>query len=82
LQAYERVLGSGNHMTLLMLTRMVLGLYLRLGALEWVRSMVVIRVGRQRDMQLHQSIYHASFRASLERGAQDDGQALNDLTSR
>lgn len=45
LQVYDRVLGSGNEMTLLMLTLMVLGLYLLLGALEWVRSLVVIRLG-------------------------------------
>lgn len=81
LQVYDRVLGSGNHMTLLMLTLMVLGLYLLLGALEWVRSLVVIRLGGQLDMQLNQRIYDASFRASLERGEQAAGQALNDLTS-
>ncbi len=81
LQVYDRVLGSGNHMTLLMLTLMVLGLYLLLGALEWVRSLVVIRLGGQLDMQLNQRIYDASFRASLERGEQAVGQALNDLTS-
>ncbi|MGV8704468.1 hypothetical protein, partial [Pseudomonas aeruginosa] len=34
LQVYDRVLGSGNHMTLLMLTLMVLGLYLLLAALQ------------------------------------------------
>ena len=81
LQVYDRVLGSGNHMTLLMLTLMVLGLYLLLGALEWVRSLVVIRLGGQLDMQLNQRIYDASFRASLERGEQAVGQALNDLAS-
>ena len=32
-------------------------------------------------MQLNQRIYDASFRASLERGEQAAGQALNDLTS-
>ncbi|MGA4817225.1 hypothetical protein ACPA9J_30915 [Pseudomonas aeruginosa] len=46
-----------------------------------MRSLVVIRLGGQLDMQLNQRIYDASFRASLERGEQAVGQALNDLTS-
>ncbi|MGV8678084.1 type I secretion system permease/ATPase, partial [Pseudomonas aeruginosa] len=81
LQVYDRVLGSGNHMTLLMLTLMVLGLYLLLGVLVWVRSLVVIRRGGQLVMQLNQRIYYASFRACLERVEQAVGQALHDLTS-
>ncbi|MGV8663952.1 type I secretion system permease/ATPase, partial [Pseudomonas aeruginosa] len=81
LQVFDRVPFAGNHMTLLMLTLKVLGLDLLLGALEWVRSLVVIRLGGQLDMQLNQRIYDASFRASLERGEQAVGQALNDLTS-
>ncbi len=45
LQVYDRVLPSGNRMTLAMLTLMVVGLYLFMGLLEWVRSQVVIRLG-------------------------------------
>ncbi|KAF1052068.1 MAG: Type I secretion system ATP-binding protein PrsD [Stenotrophomonas maltophilia] len=81
LQVYDRVLGSGNEMTLLMLTLMVLGLYLLMGALEWVRSLVVIRLGSQLDMRLNQRIYDAAFNASLQRGEQNAAQALNDLAS-
>jgi len=38
LQVYDRVLASGNAMTLLMLTLILLGLYVLMGALEWVRT--------------------------------------------
>ena len=81
LQVYDRVLASGNQMTLLMLTLMILGLFGLMGALEWVRSQVVIRLGTQMDMRLNQRVYDAAFEAQLRTGNPAAGQALNDLTS-
>lgn len=81
LQVYDRVLASGNEMTLLMLTLMILGLFGLMGALEWVRSQVVIRLGTQMDMRLNQRVYDAAFEAQLNTGSPAAGQALNDLTS-
>lgn len=81
LQVYDRVLASGNPMTLAMLTLMVVGLYAFMGALEWVRSVVVIRLGARMDMRLNQRIYDAAFAANLTGNRQSAGQALKDLTS-
>src|SRR5471032_2289073 len=81
LQVYDRVLASGNQMTLLMLTLMILGLFGLMGALEWVRSQVVIRLGTQMDMRLNQRVYDAAFEAQLKGGTQAAGQALSDLTA-
>ena len=81
LQVYDRVLASGNQMTLLMLTLMILGLFGLMGALEWVRSQVVIRLGTQMDMRLNQRVYDAAFEAQLRTGSPVAAQALNDLTS-
>ncbi|NNB17768.1 type I secretion system permease/ATPase [Pseudomonas fragi] len=81
LQVYDRVLASGNQMTLLMLTLMILGLFGLMGALEWVRSQVVIRLGTQMDMRLNQRVYDAAFEAQLHTGSPAAAQALNDLTS-
>ncbi|PMU22155.1 MULTISPECIES: type I secretion system permease/ATPase [unclassified Pseudomonas] len=81
LQVYDRVLASGNSMTLLMLTLMILGLFGLMGALEWVRSQVVIRLGTQMDMRLNQRVYDAAFEAQLKGGTQPAGQALSDLTT-
>ena len=81
LQVYDRVLASGNEMTLLMLTLMILGLFGLMGALEWVRSQVVIRLGTQMDMRLNQRVYDAAFEAQLKGGTQAAGQALHDLTT-
>ena len=81
LQVYDRVLASGNQMTLLMLTLMILGLFGLMGALEWVRSQVVIRLGTQMDMCLNQRVFDAAYEAQLKGGTQAAGQALHDLTT-
>lgn len=81
LQVYDRVLASGNPMTLAMLTLMVLGLYAFMGLLEWVRSLVVIRLGAQIDQRLGERVYDATFEASLRLGRGGSAQPLNDLTS-
>ena len=81
LQVYDRVLSSGNE-TLLMLSIMVLGLFAFMGVLEWVRSLVVIRLGSRLDMQLNPRVFAAAFEASLAadgRGAAS--QALGDLNA-
>jgi len=81
LQVYDRVLGSRNETTLVMLTMMVLGAFLFVGALELVRSFVLVRVGAQFDMQLNQRIYTAAFEQNLKTAGGNAGQALGDLTN-
>ncbi|WP_454722480.1 MULTISPECIES: type I secretion system permease/ATPase [Cupriavidus] len=85
LQVYDRVLPARNEMTLLMLTLMTLGLMIFMAALEYLRSLVVIRVGSQIDARLNERIYAAAFEANLGaspgQAGPDAGQALNDLTT-
>ena len=57
LQVYDRVLASRNETTLLMLTLMVVGAYLLMGSLEFVRSFVLIRVGAQFDMRMNKPLF-------------------------
>lgn len=45
LQLYDSVLTSRNEMTLLMLTLIMLGAYIFMGTLEFIRSFVLIRIG-------------------------------------
>jgi ATP-binding cassette subfamily C exporter for protease/lipase len=80
LQVYDRVLGSRNEITLLMLTLMMLGCYLFMGALELVRSFVLVRVGARFDMQLNKRVYTAAFEQNLKQAGGNAGQALQDLT--
>jgi ATP-binding cassette, subfamily C, bacterial exporter for protease/lipase len=81
LQVYDRVLASRNETTLLMLTIMVLGAYLFMSALEFVRSFVLIRVGAQLDMKLNKRIYTAAFEQNLKKAGGNAGQALQDLAT-
>jgi ATP-binding cassette subfamily C exporter for protease/lipase len=79
LQVYDRVLQSKSEITLLMLTLIALGAYALMGALEFVRSFVLIRVGAKLDMQLNKRVYTAAFEQNLKSGG-NAGQALQDLT--
>lgn len=81
LQLYDSVLTSRNEMTLLMLTFIMLGAYVFMGALEFVRSFVLIRVGAQLDMKLNKRVYNAAFEQGLKMGGGNAGQSLKDLTS-
>lgn len=81
LQLYDSVLTSRNEMTLLMLTFIMLGAYIFMGSLEYVRSFVLIRVGAQLDMKLNKRVYTAAFEQSLKQGDGNAGQALKDLTN-
>src|SRR5687768_16443327 len=81
LQVYDRVLASRNQTTLVMLTVMILGALLFMGALEFVRSFVLVRVGAQLDMRLNKRIYTAAFEQNLKQAGGNAGQALQDLTT-
>ncbi len=81
LQLYDSVITSRNEMTLLMLTLIMLGAYIFMGALEFVRSFVLIRIGAQLDVKLNKRVYTAAFEESLKRGGGNAGQALKDLTN-
>jgi ATP-binding cassette subfamily C exporter for protease/lipase len=81
LQVYDRVLGSRNEVTLLMLTLLMLGAYLFSAALDLIRSFVLIRVGARFDMQLNRRLYSAAFEQNLKQAGGNAGQALNDLTT-
>lgn len=79
LQVYDRVLTSGSHSTLLMLTLMLGSLLITMGALEWVRSRVLVIAGTRLDQLLNTSVFNASFKTALNSGSTGAAQALNDL---
>ncbi|SHE74764.1 ATP-binding cassette, subfamily C, exporter for protease/lipase [Lampropedia hyalina DSM 16112] len=81
LQVYDRVLPSGNEMTLLMLTLILLGLYGLMGLLEYLRGMLLIRSGSRLDLQLNGAVHSATFEANLRGGALQASQTLGDLTT-
>ena len=81
LQVYDRVLTGRNEITLLMLTLMMLGAYLLVSALEFVRSLILVRTAAHMDMRLNKRVYTAAFEQNLKRSGTNAGQALQDLTN-
>ncbi|MFZ4502485.1 MAG: type I secretion system permease/ATPase [Methylococcaceae bacterium] len=79
MQVYDRVLGSSSTSTLLMLTLLAVVLFAMLGALEWVRSQILIRVSARFDVLLNERLYRVMFRQSLMSGGKSSTQAIGDL---
>ena len=81
LQVYDRVLSSRNELTLYMITLIIIGFYLLISALEWVRSRILIRVGAEFDAILNTRVFNAAFMTNLRTAGANAGQATGDLTT-
>ncbi|ECE5745735.1 type I secretion system permease/ATPase [Salmonella enterica subsp. salamae] len=80
LQVYDRVLLSRNEVTLLMLTLIMLGMLGMMALLEYVRSIIAIKIGRHFDMQMNTRVYTATYEANLKNNSSLDARVmLNDL---
>jgi ATP-binding cassette subfamily C exporter for protease/lipase len=79
LQVYDRVLTSHSEVTLVMLSLILAGLYVLYAALEWVRSLVLVRVGIRLDQALDERAFDASFERGLRGESGNAAQALGDL---
>lgn len=81
LQIYDRALGSRNVTTLLMLTLITLGLFSLMSMVEWIRSMVLVRIGARLDLDVNTRVFNAAFERNLRQAGQNPAQALNDLST-
>lgn len=79
LEVYDRVVNSGSHMTLAMLTLLVLASYVVMEVLEWARSEVMHEGSRVLDRKLRGRVFTVIFEASLRRVPGGTQQPLNDL---
>ncbi len=80
LQVYDRVLTSGSHSTLLMLTLIALFLFVVMGGLEWVRGQILIVTGTRLDQLLGSRVFDGVHRLTLNSGGcSATAQPLNDL---
>ena len=81
LQLYDRVIPSGSMSTLIMLTLIAMLLFLTMGGLEWVRSMILVKVSSRLEVLLNTRLYDISFKQSLYTGGKKaSSQPLDDLT--
>jgi ATP-binding cassette subfamily C protein EexD len=82
LQVYDRVVTSGNITTLVMLTIIMAVLLIAMGALEWVRSRILVRVSNRLDSILNRQVFDNSFKLALYSGGrQNSAQPIQDLTA-
>jgi len=82
LQLYDRVVPTQNESTLLMLTLIMVALFLTLGALEAIRSQVLVRVSTRLETLLNERVFNITFKRSLYGGGQNaNSQPLDDLTA-
>ena len=79
LEVYDRVVNSRSHMTLAMLTILVLFAYVVMEVLEWVRSEVMHDAGMALDKQMSGRVFSAIFEANLKRLPGGTAQPMNDF---
>ncbi|MEP1556956.1 MAG: type I secretion system permease/ATPase, partial [Lentilitoribacter sp.] len=65
LQIYDRVLGSRNEITLLMISIITLFLLIVYGSLEFVRSRMLVRAGQQFDDVLSETLFSRAVKLRL-----------------
>ena len=79
LEVYDRVVNSRSHSTLAMLTLLVLGAYVLMEVLEWVRSEVMHEAAMAFDSRMSGRIFTAIFEANLKRLPGGTAQPMNDF---
>ena len=67
LEVYDRVVTSRSHLTLAMLTLVVVGIFIVMEVLEWARGQVLHEAGIALDQRLNARIFKVIFEANLKR---------------
>jgi ATP-binding cassette subfamily C protein EexD len=79
---YDRVLGSGSEVTLVMVTIITLFLLIAMGSLEWIRSRILVAASLRLDDMLGVRVFNAAFdQALVSSGRIMSAQPLADLQS-
>jgi ATP-binding cassette, subfamily C, bacterial exporter for protease/lipase len=79
LEVYDRVVNSRNHLTLAMLTLLVLGAYALMEVLEWSRSETMHEAGLELDQRMSSRVFNMLFEANLLRVPGGTVQTMNDF---
>jgi PrtD family type I secretion system ABC transporter len=81
LQVYDRVLSSGSVPTLVALAVITLGLYAYYGFLEYVRSRIMVRIGRRIEESLRSRVFDTVATLAMRKGGNAGGQPISDLST-
>lgn len=79
LEVYDRVVNSRSHMTLAMLTLLVLAVFVVMEVLDWARSQLMHQASMALDRSLSGRIFNAIFEANRKRVAGGTAQPMNDF---
>jgi PrtD family type I secretion system ABC transporter len=79
LQVYDRVIPSGSVPTLVALAVIVLILYAYYGFLEYVRTRLLVRIGRRIEERLRGRVFDAVASLALRKAGNAGGQPVQDL---
>lgn len=79
LEVYGRVVDSRSHLTLGMLTIVILAVYVLLEMLQWARSEIMRAASVQLDADLRARLFHAIFEANLKQLPGGTQLPLSDL---
>lgn len=80
-QIYDTVLTGRSTVTLLMLTLIAVFMYLYIGAFDWVRSQVLVRLSCDFDNKLRGRLFDAVLESVLQSRSIGASQAFGDLTN-
>jgi len=81
LQVFDRVMTSGNNLTLIAVSLVTLFFFAIMAVAEWARSRVLVRAGVRFDTALNTEVFRASVEASLNKAGRNPGEAFADLTN-
>jgi PrtD family type I secretion system ABC transporter len=81
LQVYDRVIPSSSVPTLVALSLIVLVLYSYYGLMEFLRSRLMVRMGRKFEEQLRGRVFDAVAGLALRKAGQSGGQPVQDLAT-
>jgi PrtD family type I secretion system ABC transporter len=81
LQVYDRVLTSGSIPTLVALSSIVFVLYAYYGFLEFVRSRILVRIGRRIEESMRVRTFNSVADLALHKQANVGSQPINDLST-
>ena len=79
LEVYDRVVNSRSHMTLAMLTLLVLAVFVVMEVLDWARGQLMHEASLALDKQVSGRVFNAIFEANLKRVAGGTTQPMSDF---
>ena len=79
LEVYDRVVNSRSHMTLGMLTLLVLAVFVVMEVLDWARGQLMHEASVALDKKMSGRVFNAIFEANLKRLAGGTSQPMSDF---